>query len=73
MFCPDKLKVNKLAQVDLPKPCDMFASYGLKDCSGLGYSGERSVERSMTKTEELSKIQSLERKRLVTEESQSED
>lgn len=64
MYCPEKLKLNKVVQVAIPKPRDMFANFGLHDSSESSYSGAYAAAAPLSKVEELSRIQKYENKRL---------
>ena len=51
MFVPDKLKLNKFVQCNLPTPRSLFAKVGMvKPESGI-YTGEDVVPHSLNKTE----------------------
>lgn len=70
MFCPEELKHNKLIQVAIPKPRDMFGNFGLHDSSDSAYSGAYVASSPLSKVEELARIQKYENKRLKKDDSE---
>lgn len=61
MFVPEKLKVNKLVQVDIPKPRDFFAQYGLHNASDAEYTGDNLASSPVNKVQELADIEAYDR------------
>lgn len=60
MYCPDKLKLNKFKEVNIPSNRDYFARFGKVTVPSSMYGGDKqAVPMPMNKTDELAKAQVL--------------
>lgn len=53
MYIPEKLKLNKFRQVDIPANKDYFARYGLVDVPASQYSGDNSMPQNQSKIDAI--------------------
>lgn len=60
MYIPEKLKLNRFRQVNIPRPKDYFARFGNMSTPSGRYSGDQSLI-SGRKTDVLSRVDAIER------------
>lgn len=55
MYCPEKLKLNKFKQVNIPSKKEYFSRYGAISSPSQSYTGEEGspVQTGLNKTEQL--------------------
>lgn len=53
MYIPEKLKLNKFRQVDIPANRDYFARYGMLEVPASKYSGDESMPVNESKIDSI--------------------